>query len=275
MSNYSASRRNVIEMKERELEETQEDAEVESGKKFLKVFGKLIPSIFALLALGILGVWIWGFIDVEMKKIIIWIILGCSLLASMLGAWAVYKYGVIQDQIDRLKEENTKYQAEIDVLSQTRKKLGNEVNDLQNTVNDLKQNAAELERETQEFKGLITELEKIAGDNEDISNLLDNTNKIFKDMRKVVLENERAHLLSTYYECAFRDEQNKMRKNEYQAFLFRLSRKQRERFQKLGTFEQLAGADGELDLNEFQDILEEVLKDVDELLKEEFENAQK
>lgn len=206
--NYAASRRNVTEEKKKQAEFEAEDEEVEQGKKFLKVFGKLIPTIFAILGIVILGVWIWGFIQTNMKRIIIWIILGCSLLASMLGAWAVYKYGVIQDQIDRLKEENTKYQAEIDTLKQTRVKLGTEVDSLQKTVQDLEQNAAELEAETNQFKGLITELEKIAGDNEDISNLLDNTNKIFKDMRKVVLENERAHLLSTYYECAFRDEHN-------------------------------------------------------------------
>merc|ERR1711994_1207810 len=94
--------------------------------------------------------------------------------------------------------------------------------------------AKELDEEAKEFEGLVDELKSIAGDNEDILELLDNTNKIFNDMRKVVLENERAHLLSTFYECAFRDDDNRM------------------------------------DKQEFQDMLEEVLTEVDELLKQEF-----
>lgn len=37
-------------------------------------------------------------------------ILVAVLLVSLLGAWAVYRFGVVQDQIDRLQEENNKYQ---------------------------------------------------------------------------------------------------------------------------------------------------------------------
>merc|ERR1712244_39629 len=108
--------------------------------------------------------------------------------------------------------------------------------ELQTTVQDLEHDAQELDKETQEFEGLVEELKSIAGDNEDILALLDNTNKIFNDMRKVVLENERAHLLSTFYECAFRDEDNRMDKGEYERFLGRLSRRQRKKFEQLGSF---------------------------------------
>merc|ERR1719412_2505230 len=162
----------------------------------------------------------------------IWCILAVSLVSSLLGAWAVYKYGVIQDQIDRLKEENAKYEHEINGLTKTRKRLGTEVSSLQTTVQDLEHDAKELDEETKEFEGLVDELRNIAGDNQDILALLDNTNKIFNDMRKVVLENERAHLLSTFYECAFRDEDNRMDENEYKRFLGRLSKRQREKFKK-------------------------------------------
>merc|ERR1712129_477726 len=183
---------------------------------------------------------------------------GTSLISSLLGAWAVYKYGVI-------KEENAKYEHEIGELTSTRKKLGSEVTELQTTVSDLEHDAQELDKETQEFEGLVEELRNIAGDNEDILALLDNTNKIFNDMRKVVLENERAHLLSTFYECAFRDDDNRMDEEEYRRFLGRLSKRQREKFKKLGDFKSLAGDDDHIDLQEFQDMLEEVLTEVDEL----------
>merc|ERR1712228_691553 len=169
--------------------------------------------------------YVTGFAAVQFKDIMIWSILGTSLISSLLGAWAVYKYGVIQDQIDRLKKE---------------------------------------------FEGLVDELRNIAGDNQDILALLDNTNKIFNDMRKVVLENERAHLLSTFYECAFRDDDNRMDEDEYKRFLGRLSVRQRDKFKALGDFKTLAGDDDHIDLQEFQDMLEEVLTEVDELLKQEF-----
>merc|ERR1712154_24577 len=243
---------------------------VEAGKKFLDLFGRVIPFLYALFALGVLAMYITGFAVIDLKDIMIWSILGVSLLSSLLGAWAVYKYGVIQDQIDRLKEENAKYEQEIGELTSTRKRLGNEVNELQTTVHDLEHDAKELDEETKEFEGLVEELRNIAGDNEDILALLDNTNKIFNDMRKVVLENERAHLLSTFYECAFRDDDNRMDENEYKRFLGRLSKRQREKFKDLGSFKDLAGDDNHIDLQEFQTMLEEVLTEVDELLKQEF-----
>lgn len=263
-NNYHQARRSA------EQEEDFEDPEIESGKKFIDIFGRVIPFLFGLFALLILGMYITGFAETDFKKWLIWAILGTSLLASFLGAWAVYKYGVIQDQIDRLKEENKKYEYEIGELTETRQKLSTEVDELQTTVQDLEHDAKELDEETKEFAGLVEELKEIAGDNEDILALLDNTNKIFNDMRKVVLENERAHLLSTFYECAFRDEDNRMDKDEYGRFLGRLSKRQREKFTNLGSFEKLAGKDGTINLQQFQDILEDVLVEVDELLKQEF-----
>jgi len=269
--NYKASRRDLTSQDSIRGEDSDErDEEVEAGKKFIDIFGRLIPFLYGLFAIAILGMYVTGFVAETLKDVMIWAILGTSLVSSLLGAWAVYKYGVIQDQIDRLKEENAKYEHEINELTNTRKRLGNEVTELQTTVHDLEHDAKELDEETKEFEGLVEELRNIAGDNQDILALLDNTNKIFNDMRKVVLENERAHLLSTFYECAFRDDDNRMDKQEYNRFLGRLSRRQREKFKELGTFEELAGDDNHIDLQEFQDMLEEVLTEVDELLKQEF-----
>merc|ERR1711997_838315 len=97
-------------------------------------------------------------------------------------------------------------------------------------------------------------------------------------MRKVVLENERAHLLTTFYECAFAASSESGREamgpNEYIKFEARLSKRQRARFAELGRFKELAGDDGKIDLNKFQDCLELVLEDVDELLRHEFAHLQ-
>merc|ERR1712142_1070274 len=90
----------------------------------LSTFGRFIPFLYGTFALAILGMYIAGFVSEELKDLMIWCILGTSLISSLLGAWAVYKYGVIQDQIDRLKEENSKYEKEIEELGNTRKQLG-------------------------------------------------------------------------------------------------------------------------------------------------------
>ena len=62
-----------------------------------------------------------------------------------------------------------------------------------------------------------------------------------------------------------------MDESEYQHFLGRLSKKQRMRFIELGPFQQLADETYHIDIVKFQDILEIVLEDVDQLLREEFE----
>ena len=109
--NYRASRRDVTSMDSIRGEEAEErDEEVEAGKKFIDIFGRIIPFLYGLFALGILGMYVTGFVEQDLKDMMIWTILGTSLVSSLLGAWAVYKYGVIQDQIDRLKEENAKYE---------------------------------------------------------------------------------------------------------------------------------------------------------------------
>eukprot|EP01083_Nonionella_stella_P085290 236433_1 len=92
------------------------DEEVEAGKKFIDIFGRIIPFLYGIFAVGILAMYITGFVASNLKDIMIWAILGTSLVSSLLGAWAVYKYGVIQDQIDRLKEENAKYEHETNEL---------------------------------------------------------------------------------------------------------------------------------------------------------------
>lgn len=111
--NYRASRRDLMNgdtIRGDTERVTKQDKEVEAGKKFIDYFGRLIPFLYGLFAIGILGMYVTGFAAVQFKDIMIWSILGTSLISSLLGAWAVYKYGVIQDQIDRLKEENAKYE---------------------------------------------------------------------------------------------------------------------------------------------------------------------
>ena len=257
--------------KEIDEEELALDEEINAYNKFINFFGYMIPFIYGGFFILILSLYITGFVDESLKKYMIWGLILLLLIGAILGMYGIYKYGVINDHIDDMKIQNDDYKYELKKLKRTNEEFKTEVKSLKTTVSELEHDAKQLAEQTEKFEGLVDELKEISKENKDIVNILDDTNKIFSDMRKVVLENERAHLLTAFYECAFRDDDNAMDKSEYQRFLVRLSKKQRMRFKELGSFEDLADDTQHIDIVKFQDILEKVLEDVDQLLREEFE----
>eukprot|EP01084_Bolivina_argentea_P148371 259415_1 len=225
-----------------ELEESELDLQISSYTKFIDFFGYIIPFIYGFLFFICLGLYITGFIPITKiyKKYFIWAMIFQLFIGSILGMYAIYKYGIIDDHIDDMKFQNEDYKNELKKLKRQNERFKGEVKTLKTTVSELEHDAKQLAEQTDRFEGLVGELEEISKDNNDIVQILDETNKIFADMRKVVLENERAHLLTAFYECAFRDENNAMDQNEYQRFLIRLTKKQRNRFKELGDFDELA-----------------------------------
>merc|ERR1712087_791833 len=94
------------------------------------------------------------------------------LLGSVLGMYAMHKYGVIDDHIEDMKvqNQNTKFKKE--------------VKSLKTTVSELEHDSQQLAEQSEKFEGLVGELTEISKENVDIGNILDDTNKIFADMRK-------------------------------------------------------------------------------------------
>jgi len=238
-------------------------------QKFLNTFAVIIPKLFIAAFIGVVVLFVLGFVT---DPNVVWGIFAINVFISAFGAWAVYQYGVIQEQIEKLKKQNEIFKNSIEQLKQTREKLKGYVDELNESVKNLQTDANKLSEQTKEFEPLIEELKKVAGNDTKIQDIINETNQIFNDMRRTVLENERAHLLSTYYDCAFRDSDNTMSKKEYKKFRMRLTTQQRKRFDKQGTFEELAGEDNEIDLKEFQNILNRVLSEVDILLQEKLKN---
>lgn len=161
---------------------------------------------------------------------------------------------------------------EIGELTDTRVSLGDKVGKLKTVVNHLKVDGENLEANTEQFSDLIEELKEIAQAEEELLAVLDETNLIFDNMREIILENERTHFIACFYECAFRDDDNEMDEDEYERFLGRLSPAQRKNFINLGPFKRFAGKNGCVDLRGFQDMLEIVLVEVDQVLSKEFSN---
>lgn len=256
---------------------TDEDIDVvEEDTCGMKVFAKtILPFLYTTVFISLVMVILfptWGHTQPQgLQSLFLMLVVLPLIFGGVLCAWGTFKFGVIMDQINRFKEENNKYESELGVLRATKDKLAGEVEGLQSTVNELQQDASELENQLDQFEELRKQLEDIAADNEELNRMLEDTNNMFNDMRETVLQNERAHLLNFFYECALKDGDEGMSKREYRRFLGRLSQKQREKFEEQGTFEELAGDDNQIDLREFQGILEKVLSDVDELLKAEFQ----
>jgi chaperonin cofactor prefoldin len=262
-----------------DTESTDSDNNVDNSdsSKVVKVLSKitkLVVPVFLLLLVFSIVALIIGMLDTAIENTLVWEVLGTSLGGGLFGAWGVYKWGTVQEEIDRLKGENGKYEGELSQLRVSKEQLTGEVSQVQSTVDELKGSVDGLNQQLGAFDDLRQELEKVAGSNQDISTMLDNTTKIFRDLRTVALANEKASLLSIYYEVAFKDGEPGMSAKEYERFKGRLPKKQREQFEAMGTFKQLAGDNDTIDLDEFQVILEKFLSGIErELVLNGFENA--
>jgi len=234
------------------------------------IFSYVIPPLYCFLTIGILGAYITGFVLVELQTTLLYALLAGSMVISIFSAWMVYISPSFHDQIDRLEEENDTYKDQLYEIKKTRKGLGRENEALEGTVENLQNDADILEAETEQFEGLVDQLGGIAKDRNDIHDILGQTTRLFNKMRKVMLQHEKSQLLTMYYECAFRDNDDTMDKAEYTRFLGRLGRKERERVKAIGTFEEIAGEDDQIDLQEFVGLLDEFLKLDEDMLLEQF-----
>ena len=104
-------------------------------------------------------------------------------------------------------------------------------------------------------------MQEICDDNQKLENMLDEINEQYADLVTVISENERASLLSIFYEVSTMDREEGLTQREYQKFLGRLNKKTRELFIKNGDFDALdVDGSGRLELPEFEQILENVLQ---------------
>eukprot|EP00486_Rosalina_sp_Unknown_P012424 CAMPEP_0201585696 /NCGR_PEP_ID=MMETSP0190_2-20130828/124678_1 /ASSEMBLY_ACC=CAM_ASM_000263 /TAXON_ID=37353 /ORGANISM="Rosalina sp." /LENGTH=192 /DNA_ID=CAMNT_0048032155 /DNA_START=309 /DNA_END=887 /DNA_ORIENTATION=- len=187
---------------------------------------------------------------------------------SLAGAYGVYKWGTIQMQIDRFKGENTKYESELVTLRASKDRVAKEVRGIQGSVQKLNKDVDDLQENMKSYDSLRKDLEEIAGDNKDLNDMINDINDMYSGMKNAVVQNQRSSILDIFYDVQFKDKDKGLSKMEYKRFKARLDQETRARFEKFGSFEQLAGIDSVIDLAEFQDLLEHILLDMEEdLLK--------
>ena len=237
-------------------EEVERD-DVYLADRFIVLFPTACAFLLGAFVIATLGMYITGFVMTDLKNVMILTILAISLISSIFGAIATYKCDTIRNVIYELKEENTKYEYQLNEIHGTRKHSANRYDEIQTVL----MNGEYHLRELNEITNDLEELCNMAGDNEDMLILLDKTHEIHNNMRKVVLETQRTHLLSKFYECIFRDDDDRMDEQEYNRFIGQSTKRVKEIF-RLFMDGYFPWEDG-IDLQEFADFLGELLIEID------------
>merc|ERR1719203_2002524 len=200
------------------------------------------------------------------------IVILSTVVFSIMAALGVYKWGTVEEQIEVFKGENDKYAQEIDELRNTKEQLAGEVSKLQETTNSMSRDVDNLKATLGQYDELKESLKEICGDNQHLNDLINDVNDMYSSMKNTILSNTRAGILSAYYDAALKDDEEGMSQREYKRFLSRLDKKTRSIFKDFGTFEEIAGEDGLIDLNEFQQLVDKLLsQQADELILEQQE----
>eukprot|EP01083_Nonionella_stella_P039007 106076_1 len=248
-----------------------EDIVVDGEMAKLAKFTKLISPLFLVFGLFAVVCTILSIIGVDNANgwITFMLVLVSTIVFSIIAALGVYKWGTVEEQIELFKEENNKYEQEIDELRQTKSQLAGEVKQLQQTTESLNRDVDNLKATLSQYDELKESLSEICGDNQQLNDLINDVNDMYDSMKKTILSNTRAGILSAYYDAALKDDEEGMSEREYKRFLARLDKKTRAIFKTFGSFEQIAGTDGLIDLHEFQGLVDQLLsKQEDELILE-------
>jgi len=197
------------------------------------------------------------------------VILSLTLFGGGLGAVFVYRFGTVNDVIDFMKLQNQWYDASLSKLRDIRKEVSAEAKGVHFEVHKLKKTSADLAEQLKAFDELREELVGIVGSNEKMQEMVDTVNSICAETRLAMKRNERAHLLSIYYELVRRDEGdaegkqqlNLTRRDYDRRFLSRLDKETRREIEMQGGFEGMdTNKDGTVDKEEFTRLIDTVLQ---------------
>eukprot|EP01084_Bolivina_argentea_P218816 371248_1 len=233
-------------------------------------FGRLLLLTYVILSLVIIVGYIIV-IFVEIQTIIMIITLSCIIIASICSYCGLYKFGIIQDQVQILKENNSIYEQQQIELHNTTQTLKKETNKLDLEINALNKHNSELEQQQKQFVELKAKLQQIANSGEDIYELIDDMNGSLERMNDLIYQNNKTYLLDCYYNAALRDGDITMNSEEYTKFLWRISPKWRKKFESRGNWKNIFGNKQSINVQEFLYLVAEILDTNRDLQENEFE----
>jgi len=240
---------------------TDDDVYIDAELQQLSKFTKLISPIFLFFGLFALICTILSIAKVggDGWATFALVALG-TIIFSVIAALGVYKWGTVEEQIELFQAENKKYEEEIERLSHTREQLTDEVSKLEETTNGLKRDVDTLKDTLGQYDQLKNSLQEICGDNQELNDLINDVNDMYSSMKQTILSNTRAGILAAYYSASLRDDEEGMSSKEYRRFKMGLDKETRAVFEGFGSFEEIAGDDEIIDLDEFQALVDKLLE---------------
>jgi len=202
-------------------------------------------------------------------------VLGFCALAF--GGYQIWALRNLKAEVDRFSKENAKLEAteerlenQVGFLKGQKGKLETKVTKLEHTVVELKDVSDGLEKELDGFEKLKQNFEKFASDTgHDISKVMNNANKIYSKMQENTVNNEKALLGKIAQDLEFVDRDVGMSKEEFNKWLDRIPEKLRKKYENMGfTYEAVAGEDGTIDFMEVENLIQKLVEETDEKLKE-------
>eukprot|EP01084_Bolivina_argentea_P116028 206243_1 len=172
-----------------------------------------------------------------------------TIIFGIIAALGVYKWGTVSEQIELFKEQNGEYEREINSLKNNKKDLQKQVTHFGNTTSKLKRDVDQLQATLSQYDELKESLKELVTDNEELNDVLNNVNDMYYSMRKTILSNTKAGLLSAYYDV-LKTDQNGMSESQYRRFKGRLDTKTRRMFPPFDKLD--TDHNGLIDLNELQ-----------------------
>eukprot|EP00485_Elphidium_margaritaceum_P009923 CAMPEP_0202688392 /NCGR_PEP_ID=MMETSP1385-20130828/3913_1 /ASSEMBLY_ACC=CAM_ASM_000861 /TAXON_ID=933848 /ORGANISM="Elphidium margaritaceum" /LENGTH=292 /DNA_ID=CAMNT_0049343359 /DNA_START=50 /DNA_END=928 /DNA_ORIENTATION=+ len=237
---------------------------------FVEKLSKSMYAVYSGICCISVTATVFGVVSFFLPRLL-WMVVLCVVtwLGAVLGAYGIYKYGAMDEYLKFETQQGEKSKTETQRLHAQKQRCKTDIRTVDHSLGQLHEDADTMNehlRQYDEIRAQLATMCEDGGDMEELTAMMDAVNGGVENMQRAVLQNRKAQLLSSYYEVCFRDDINGCSKQEWQRFLAKLTKDQRTQFEKKGTFEQLAGRDNIIDLQEFQGIVDEILAKCDDEL---------
>jgi len=230
----------------------------------------IVLPLFFILGLGAAVLIALNFTNVIETPLGFAILLLATIVVGGMGSLFVWRFGTVQDVITFMELQNKWYDVTLQSLSDKRMALGDETRKVAFEVEKVKNESKELNAQYEQFEELRKSLAGITKENEQVLELVETVNSICDETRMIIKQNQRAQLLSIYYDLVSTDgaeggetgeQRLAMTERDYKRkFLGRLDLEMRDRLESLGGFSRVdRDGDGTIDKDEMLGMINEIL----------------
>eukprot|EP01084_Bolivina_argentea_P175408 303771_1 len=216
----------------------------------------VIPTFVITVAAGVIFLILYYLTELSetAAKNMFSVLILLSGIGSLFGILGTLEWGKIANHLEVFRSEIETEKRTLYSLKEERQILRNKTQKLYFEVSKKTRMTEGLEKTLEKFTIMKNELQKVAGIHQDLLFILDCINLQCSDLEGICMENEKAHLMSIYYEMGLRD--GGVSRMEYQRFLSRLSERTRKEFELNGGFDAMdLDGNGLVDVDELGQML--------------------